>query len=109
MTRVDTVLDQALQQPPDEAERFVAVACGDDAALQARVLRLLRLARSTHVDDALGHLLGGATALALASIAPPGPARVGAWRERLTDSAAKRQAALRAIAEGRDSGYQPSA
>ncbi|MBB5207803.1 protein kinase domain-containing protein [Chiayiivirga flava] len=82
MTRVDTVLDQALQQPPDEAERFVAVACGDDVALQARVLRLLRLARSAHVDDALGHLFGGATALALASIAPPGPARVGAWRLR---------------------------
>ena len=80
MNRTDALLDQALQLPPDEAIAFITASCDDDAALQARVLRLLRLARSAQVDDALGSLFGGATALALSAIAPASPQRVGAWR-----------------------------
>jgi tetratricopeptide (TPR) repeat protein len=80
MNRADSLLDQALQLPETEAETFVASACGDDTPLHAQVLRLLRLARSPHVGDALGALLGDAAALALSDIVPAGPARVGAWR-----------------------------
>jgi len=38
-----------------------------------------------------------------------GETRVDVRRERIAESAAEPQAALRAIAAGRDSGYQPSA
>jgi serine/threonine protein kinase len=40
--QVDALLEQALEQPPEEREAFVAKACQDNEVLRAEVLSLLR-------------------------------------------------------------------
>jgi hypothetical protein len=40
--KVDALLDQALAQPPDKREEFVAEAAKDDPALRDEVLSLLK-------------------------------------------------------------------
>jgi len=63
--RVDRLLDEALEQPPDAREGWLAEACGGDEALRARVAELLELSRRD--DDLLtpGGGLAGPVAEAL--------------------------------------------
>jgi serine/threonine-protein kinase len=83
--RADAIFDAALDLGDAEQTAYVVRACGDDAALRAEVLGLLRASRSD------GGLLDGAAAPAaalLANGAPPAhaplagatPARVGPFR-----------------------------
>ena len=43
-SRVDEILEQALERSPGEREAFVEARCGDDPALLADVRRLLHAA-----------------------------------------------------------------
>jgi len=53
--RVEAILDEALDTPPDERPALVAGRCGDDHELQARVLRLLAASREgeEYLEDPL--------------------------------------------------------
>ncbi|HEU4968462.1 serine/threonine-protein kinase, partial [Sphingomonas sp.] len=68
--RAFALLDEALDVAPDERDQWLE-ACTDDAALRARVSRLLRAGA--------GHALRTGTAPALAADEPL-PARIGAYR-----------------------------
>jgi serine/threonine-protein kinase len=49
--RLDALLDQALDHPPSERARWIESACGTDAVLKTRLLRLVALAEGG--DEAL--------------------------------------------------------
>ena len=79
--RVDTIFDAALDLPPDEQTAFIDRECGDDEALRAEVLELVR---AYHQADSLLDAPAARVAAPLldasAALAGPVPERIGAFR-----------------------------
>ena len=76
--RVDTVFDAVVDIPADQQAAFVDHACGDDDALRAEVLELLRAYhRSDSVLEAPAAAVAAPILERTASLAGPAPERIG--------------------------------
>ena len=78
--RVDSVFDAAVDLPFGEQTAFVERACGDDGALRAEVLELLRVYRSDGVLDTPAVRMAAPVLEAASALGGPVPERIGPFR-----------------------------
>jgi tetratricopeptide (TPR) repeat protein len=79
--RVDTIFDAALDLPPDQQAEFIARECGEDDALRAEVLELVRAYhQADSLLDAPAARMAQPLLDAAAALAGPVPERIGAFR-----------------------------